>query len=166
MNQMVTQPSPRLLGLEWHAVGLVLAWTIIFGSLPKPAAGECINTAITTRQALQQASLVFQGKVVEIEDPHAAGLTQVLTLEVEKVWKGPVSHRQVIYHLVSVESRIFNSGDRLVVFAHQLSEENRVRVGLQRMGPPAFGYMSFSCVTDMPVDVDSELPRLPASLPK
>ena len=68
MSQMIIRSPSRLLGLEWRAVGLVLAWTIIFGSLPKPATGECINTIITTRQALRQASLVFQGKVVEIED--------------------------------------------------------------------------------------------------
>jgi hypothetical protein len=36
-----------------------------------PMSGEWINVTIATRQALHRASLVFQGKVAEIEDPHA-----------------------------------------------------------------------------------------------
>jgi hypothetical protein len=127
-------------------------------------AGECINTTVTTRQAFEQSSLIFQGKVVEIEDPHAPGLTQVLTFDVDKVWKGAVTEQQVIYHAVSVESRIFSVGDRLVVFAHELSRESRLRVGLQQAGPPAFGH-SFDCVTDMTVDLGPELPRMPSSKP-
>lgn len=141
-------------------------YTITFGFLPGSAAGECINTTITTRQALQQASLVFRGKVIKLEDPHAPALTHVLTFDVDQVWKGPVTRRQIIHRPVSVESRIFTLGQRMVVFAHELSGENRQRVGLNPVGPPAFGYMSFNCVTDMPVDIDSELPRLPVSRPR
>jgi len=43
--------------------------TMIIGTTPM--SGEWINVTIATRQALHRASLVFQGKVAEIEDPHA-----------------------------------------------------------------------------------------------
>jgi hypothetical protein len=151
---------PRLL-----PVSFAFAAAIISASLSRVVvAGECINAAVTTRQVFEQSSLVFQGKVIEIEDPHAPGLTQVLTFAVDKVWKGAVTERQVIDHAISVESRVFSVGDRLVVFAHELSRESRLRVGLQQAGPPAFGY-SFDCVTDMTVDLGSELPRMPSSKP-
>jgi hypothetical protein len=151
---------PRLL-----PVSFAFAAAIVSTSLSRiVVAGECINATVSTRQVFEQSSLIFQGKVIEIEDPHAPGLTQVLTFDVDKVWKGAVTERQVIYHAVSVESRVFSVGDRLVVFAHELSRESRLRVGLQQAGPPAFGY-SFDCVTDMTVDLGSELPRMPSSKP-
>ena len=44
--------------------------------------------------------------------------------------------------------------------------ENRQLVGLNTADPPAFAYMSFNCVTDVPDDIGSELPRLPVSPPR
>jgi hypothetical protein len=167
VKQAMNRIRPRSLKISAHAVSFAFLAAIISVSLPRMVVGgECINgtTTLTTRQAFEQFSLIFQGKVIEIEDPHAPGLTQVLTFDVEKVWKGAVTERQVIYHAVSFESRIFSVGDRLVVFAHELSRETRLRVGLQPTGPPAFGY-SFDCVTDMTVDLGSELPRMPSSKP-
>ena len=167
MNQEMRRLSSPLLRVDAQVIAVVLVWSTILASPPGTAAAvECINTTVTTRQAFQLASLVFQGKVIAIEDPHAPGLTQVLTFDVDKVWKGAVTERQTIYQAVSVESRIFTYGDHLVVFAHELSRESRLRVGLQSAGPPAFGHMSFNCVTDMPVDVDSELPRMPSWKPR
>jgi len=166
MVQILTQLPRRLLGLKWHIAGSILVCTITFGSVTETAAGECINGTITTRQALQLASLAFRGKVIEIQEPHAPALTQVVTFDVDQVWKGPVTRHQVIYHPLSAESRMFTVGDRLVVFAHELSGENRQLVGLDTAGPPAFGYMSFNCVTDVPDDIGSELPRLPVSPPR
>ena len=163
----MTQLPRRLLGRKWHIAGSILVYTITCGSLTGTAAGEGINgPTITTRQALQLASTVFRGKVIEILDPRAPALTQVVTFDVDQVWKGPVARCQVIYHVLSVESRRFTIGDRLVVFAHELSGEDRQLVGLNTAGPPAFGYMSFHCVTDVPDDIDSELPRLPVPLPR
>jgi hypothetical protein len=146
----------------------VFAPAIALALLPSAAtAAECVNNAsVTTRQAVAFSSLIFEGKVVEIQDPNAPALTQVLTFEVDKVWKGPVTRRQIIYHVRTVEGRVFNEGDHLVVFAHQLSEQDRALVGLPSAGPAAFGWSSFNCVTDMPVDIDSELPRMPFSKPR
>jgi hypothetical protein len=164
---MSTQLPQRLLGRKWHIAGSVLVYAITFASLTHTASAECISlsTPITTDQAFQLASLVFRGRVIEIQDPIAPALTQVVTFDVDQVWKGPVTRRQVIHHARSVDNREFAIGDRSVIFAHELSGEQRERVGLNT-GPPAFGYMSFSCVTYLPGDIDSELPRRPVSLPQ
>jgi hypothetical protein len=87
-------------------VSFAFAAAIVSVSLSRiVVAGECINGTVSTRQVFEQSSLIFQGKVIEIEDPHAPALTQVLTFDVDKVWKGDVTERQVIYHAVSVDSR-------------------------------------------------------------
>jgi len=158
----------RWLKLDAHALSLAFAGAVILVSLGNIAAApECISGAgVTTRRAFGYSSLVFHGRVIQITDPHAPAFTQVLTLDVDKVWKGAVTKRQVIYHAVSVESRVFSSSDRLVVFARELSGDDRVLVGLPLAGPPAFGYLSFNCDTGMPVDIDSALPRMPSSKPR
>ena len=113
--------------------------------LPHVSGAECINFKITTREALESSDIVFSGTVIKLEDPNAPGLTQVLTFVVDRVWKGSVTREHVIYHSISVDSRVFETGQKLVVFASQLAPADRERVGLQREGTPAFAYRPFDC---------------------
>ena len=87
----------------------------------------------------------------------------MLTFIVDQVWKGPAAKQQVIYHSLSAESRVFGRAEKLVVFARELSGADRLRVGLPHEGQSAYGYMSFGCGTGMPVDVDTELARIPST---
>jgi hypothetical protein len=60
---------PRLL-----PVSFAFAAAIISASLSRiVVAGECINATVATHQVFEQSSLIFQGKVIEIEDPLAPG---------------------------------------------------------------------------------------------
>ena len=140
---------------------LFLAATTIV-SLPNIAGAECVNVTISARDALATADVVFSGTVTKIEDPHAPGLTQVVTFAVDRVWKGPAGKQQVIHHQVTVDSRTFQTGDTLVVFGRQLGADSRERVGLPREGAPAYGYQSLGCGVDLPLEFNSELPQLPS----
>ena len=134
--------------------------------LPSVVAAECVNAKITTREALESSDVVFSGTVMKAEDPSAPGLTQVLTFGVDRVWKGAVAGERVIYHSISVESRVFRTGEKLVVFARQLAPADRERVGLQREGTPAFAYRSFDCGGAASLDVYQDLARFPSVTPR
>jgi hypothetical protein len=144
-------------------VRLLLTAAIIV-VLPHLARAECIalSERISARDAVATSAIVFSGTVIKIEDPHAPGLTQVVTFEVNRVWKGPTTKQQVIHHLLHTESRVFTVGDSLVVFGWQLDAVTRTTVGLSPTGPPAFGYRSFACGADHPIEFNSELPQLPS----
>jgi hypothetical protein len=156
-------------GLGSKSLRMSSRWLLTFVvvvPLLRIAEAECIDTKITTKQAFAASSLVFEGRVTAIEDAQAPGLTQLLTFEVTKVWKGKVHRQQTIYHAVSLDDRVFNQGDRLVVFARTLEGTDRIRVGVDRERGDFFGDMSFSCTTGMPIDADIELARRRSTAPR
>jgi hypothetical protein len=137
----------------------------LISSLPRASGAECVNVKITTREALESSDIVFSGTVTKVEDPHAPGLTQLLTFVVDQIWKGSAAKEQLIYHQISAESRVFRTGEKLVVFARLLTAADRERVGLPREGAPVFGYRSFDCPA-APIDVYGGLARLPSVKPQ
>jgi hypothetical protein len=146
-----------------HVRSLLLAATFVV-ALPHLARADCVasSAGINARDAVASSDIVFSGTVIKIEDPHAPGLTQVVTFEVNRVWKGPTTKQQVIHHLVNAESRVFAVGESLVVFGWRLDAATRTTVGLSPAGPPAFGFRRFACDTDHPIRFNSELPQLPS----
>jgi hypothetical protein len=95
--------------------------------LPHLARADCIAApeGISARDAVAFSDIVFSGTVIKIEDPHAPGLTQIVTFEVNRVWKGPTIQQQVIHHSVNTETRVFAVGESLVVFGKQLDADSR-----------------------------------------
>ena len=140
---------------------LLLTGTII-AFLPHIAGADCVNLRISARNAIASSDVVFSGTVTKIEDPHAPVNTQVVTFVADRVWKGPAAKQQVIHHLRHTESREFQMGQSLVVFARRLDADDRERVGLPRRGTPAYGYRTFACGTDLTIEFINELLRLPS----
>src|SRR5262249_24822624 len=144
---------------------LLLA-TVIASSITTVGAADCVSVPIPAAQAIAHADLVFLGRIARVETANAPSFTQKLTLEVEESWKGETGKTQLVYHSVSVESRVFGAGERFVMFAKQLKPSERGRVGLSMDGPPAFFYLSFDCGgTGGVVDLDQELRRRPSVKP-
>jgi TonB family protein len=100
----------------------------------RPVLAQCVNERIGLDSVLTQESvaLVFVGRVVNVEH---AGSTETVTFEVERVWKGPVKERTMIYRPTSAagqttESPIVFSRTRYIVIAHRLDVTERKSLGL------------------------------------
>jgi len=78
------------------------------------------------------AALVFVGRVVSVADVGAAA-AQAVTFDVNRVWKGAVKERTVIYQMLPVgrhdERRLFQPGKQFLVDAHRLSASERTTLG-------------------------------------
>jgi TonB family protein len=78
-------------------------------------------------------ALVFVGRVVSVTDVGAAP-AQAVTFAVERVWKGAVRERTVIYQMLPVgrrsERRLFQPGKQFLVVAHPLNTSDRRDLGI------------------------------------
>ena len=78
-------------------------------------------------------ALVFVGRVVSVTDVGAAP-AQAVTFDVERVWKGAVRERTVIYQMLPVgrrsEHRLFQPGKQFLVVAHPLNSSDRHDLGI------------------------------------
>jgi TonB family protein len=79
------------------------------------------------------SALVFVGSVVSVTDVGAAP-AQAVTFDVNRVWKGGVRERMVIYQMLPVgrggERRLFQPGKYFLVVAHRLNAGERNALGI------------------------------------
>lgn len=102
---------------------------------PTVALAQCPAEHVGLDLVLSQesAALVFVGTIQSVE---RAGSTETVTFEVERVWKGPVKERTIIYRPISpagqiTESpRVFGRDGRYLVIAHRLDATERRALGL------------------------------------
>ena len=64
---------------------------------------------------------------------------QIVTFDVDRVWKGQVQQRFVLYNSRAIEGITFQQGQRYVVFAHWLKPRERERLGLPATAPMTLG---------------------------
>ena len=83
---------------------------------------------------------VFSGTVV---DRQIGSVVQVVTFDVDRVWKGDVTKRTIIYRPAEPEPEIvggsggsegFDLGQRYLVVAHLLTEAERRKFALKSIG--------------------------------
>jgi hypothetical protein len=107
------------------------------GSISLPCGSGFLGLSILVR--LDEVAVVFSGTVVDLQRLHAA---QVVTFDVDRVWKGDVTKRFVIYRPPGVPPsgwpEPFSLRARFIVVAHRLSAVERadLRVGVP---PDSFG---------------------------
>jgi TonB family protein len=103
---------------------------------------QCGSGYIGLAQLLPQAAVVhaFSGTVTRVS---RAGSAETVTFDVDRVWKGNVRERTVLYKPIALDSRggdvgppVFERGERYVVIAHRLNVAERGDLGL---GGEAFG---------------------------
>jgi TonB family protein len=78
--------------------------------------------------------MVFVGTVVSVADVDSAP-AQAVTFNVNRIWKGEVRERTVIYQMLPVgrtaERRLFQPGKAFLVVAHRLSAGERKDLGIE-----------------------------------
>jgi TonB family protein len=97
---------------------------------------QCGSGYLGLGQMLPQGSVahVFSGKVARVD---RAGSAETVIFDVDRVWKGDVRERTIIYKPIALHSgggevgpTVFERGERYVVIAHRLSVAERRDLGL------------------------------------
>ena len=98
---------------------IVLVLVMFFGELPTAAAADCIRWTGDQLLNDKRVQFVFDGTAVE-ETRLSAYLSRS-TVQVHRVWKGPVTQRFVVYGrgYTSEGSQVLERGTRYVVVAVQ-----------------------------------------------
>jgi hypothetical protein len=107
--------------------------------LPRLTFAECIGMPL--RSIADQAAVMFSGTVVKIAANAASDWGgQVITFDVDRVWKGPLTKQFVIYSFTRTpEPFQFTVGTKYVVAAHIQTTEERTQFGLAASESPTFG---------------------------
>ena len=104
--------------------------------LPAQLLAQCGAGYVGLNYLLSQDSVdvVFSGTVASVQ---RAGITETVTFDVDRVWKGSVDTRTAIYRRIPVAVResefhptIFEDGHSYVVIAHRLSAAERTELGV------------------------------------
>lgn len=84
---------------------------------------------------------VFSGTVLKISANTASAWGgQIITVDVDRVWKGAPTKQFVIYSFTRTPERFeFTIGEKYVVLAHIQTAEERTEFGLIASQPPTFG---------------------------
>jgi hypothetical protein len=89
--------------------------------------------------ARSETTAVFSGTVATARHPDAA---VIVTFDVDRVWKGAISKRTVVYRpnpVTSDERQVFALGERYVVVAHRLTAAEREQFRADTSPPEVLG---------------------------
>lgn len=110
---------------------LMLACLMLAASATS-AIAKCVLADL--RLAKDRASLVFEGTVTEVYESGIAN-ELVATIDVQRVWKGNVGRRVVVYFVRSIEGPEFDTDGRIIVFARPQTPDLRKLAGLPEDAP-------------------------------
>ena len=105
-------------------------------SMPSPLFAQCGAGYLSLKYFLSQDSVdvVFSGTVASTE---RASVTETVTFDVDRVWKGSVDARTALYRRIPMANgrsefhpTIFESGHSYIVIAHRLSAAEQTELGL------------------------------------
>lgn len=99
-----------------YLLSLVLICSFIF--LDKSYACDC--TKVSTEDAFRKKDVVFEGKVLEVQEKDGEMKT---LFEVEKIWKGTSSSQIIIYTSFGSCTFRFAEGGEYLVFSSYRGEE-------------------------------------------
>jgi hypothetical protein len=93
--------------------------------VPDIAVAECV--VLRANVPAQSAALVFSGTATDITANDASEWpSAIITFDVDKVWKGRVTKRFVVYSFTRTAERFtFKIGQAYLVFAHEQTEAER-----------------------------------------
>src|SRR5262245_46823609 len=107
--------------MKW---GRLLLAALLGGPLLPPLAlAECVRITDSLRAEMSSGDAGFSGTVTDVGD----GFDQLVTFDVDRVWKGPVTKRFSIHNFdLTADRYSFGAGRRYLVFAHKpRTEEER-----------------------------------------
>ena len=98
--------------------------------VPHIAVAECVF--LRANLTAKSAALVFSGTATNIAANDASEWpSAIITFDVDKVWKGPVTKQFVVYSFTrTVEPFTFKVGQEYLVFAHAQTEAERQDLNL------------------------------------
>ncbi|MEK4890361.1 cobalamin biosynthesis protein CbiN [Bacillus sp. FSL M7-0996] len=102
-----------------YVLSLVLICSFTYFILPEKSYA-CDCTKASPEERLQQNDVVFEGKVLEVQEKDGRMKT---LFEVKKIWKGTSSSRIIIYTSVSSCAFRFAEGGEYLVFSSYRGEE-------------------------------------------
>jgi hypothetical protein len=106
---------------------------------PRPIFAECV--ALRLSNIVGDAAVVFSGSVTNVTANVASEWpSEIVTFDVDRVWKGVPTKRFVIYSFTRTLERFrFQIGTKYVALAHLQTAEERNLFGLAASAPPTFG---------------------------
>ena len=133
-------------------ISFLIASTLL---LPRLAHAECFVQNAKAVMSEGWAELLFSGRVVEIVRTAPSGYRA--TFDVDRVWKGTVTHRIDLYvSEIAPEMPVFRVTNRYVVVANRLIDPiARETVGLRPTEPIAFA--PAQCSGSWGVDFENDL---------
>ena len=127
-----------------------------FATLSRASAtvSECMSVPVDVRKLLHDSTLVFAGTLVE-------GTRYRLTFEPDRVWKGKPSSRSTVYVLegLGIDSHLFRPGERYLVAARTLQDDERRSNGIDDPADKVFG-IDPPCGSALPLTLLPELDKL------
>ena len=109
-------------------------------AVPRVAFSECVTLSMS--EAVKSAAIVFTGTMTNVTATKVVDWPgEIATFNVDRVWKGPVTKRFVIYSAApySLEFFHFALGMRYIVLAHAHTAAERKQFGIAVSTPPTFG---------------------------
>ena len=117
----------------WRAyVARTAACGLAIGLSSVVASGECPITSASYWMASPDSAAIFSGIARQVQDGGTA--VQVVTFDVERVWKGALPKRVTLYQLNTSEAIAFSAGARYVIVAVRETDSERERF---RISQPA-----------------------------
>jgi hypothetical protein len=107
----------------------VITSVVLLAALfPTSVGAVCVQMPLEYHLSDDSTEAVFRGT---IRDVQMVPPGQIVTFEVERVWKGRVSRTVITYNSLSggYEERKFMRGERYLVMAHRLNAMSRARFG-------------------------------------
>jgi hypothetical protein len=120
-------------------MALRLLVTCLFLLLPRLTLAECAT--IRPRDAMKQSDVVFSGVAseVNVEGGRGPRERQRITFEVDRIWKGFVSRRVVIYgETPFMDAFFFRRGTKYFVTAHRPTPDERMELEVFLDTPKTF----------------------------
>jgi hypothetical protein len=102
-----------------------------FGVSSVVASGECPIISASNAIASPSSAAVFSGIVRQVQDPDTV---QVVTFDVDRVWKGALPRRVELYQVNVSEAIKFSPGVRYLIVAYRETDSKREPF---RTSPPA-----------------------------
>jgi hypothetical protein len=123
---------PKPIPIIWRAyVARTAACGLAIGLSSLVASGECPHITASEAMAVSSSAAVFSGVARQWQD---GGTVQVVTFDVERVWKGTLPKRVALYQLYMSEAVKLTAGARYFIVAYRQTDGERERF---RISQPA-----------------------------
>jgi hypothetical protein len=112
-------------------VAQIVAYGLVSGLSPAVASGECPLLTVSQAMAYPSSVAAFSGIVREVKS--TGGAVQIVTFDVQRVWKGTLTKRIALYQVTTDDSIKFWADVPYVIVAYRGTDLEREQF---RISPP------------------------------